>query len=105
MHRHRPEQRIPGFLEHHRLPDVRQPQTAIFHPHMWRHQSLRGGQSNEFTAEFLGGTVMRLAAVALQRNDLIVDESTSALLQLLQFRRKGKVPSAILRYRDTPGYN
>jgi hypothetical protein len=63
---------------------------------MRRHQALGGGQRQQLLTELLGRTVMGLAAIALQRNDLVADESTNPLLQLLQFGGEGKIHAAIL---------
>ena len=69
---------------------MRQAQAAVFDADMRRHQALGGGQRHQFAAEFLGGAVMGLPLVALQRNDLVADESAGALLQLLQFGGREK---------------
>ena len=70
---------------------MREPKAAVFNSDMRREQTRLGAQRDQFAAERLGWAVMRLPAVALQRNDLVTDESPCALLQFLQLRRKGEV--------------
>ena len=91
MHRDRTEQRIAGFLEHDRLADMVQAEAAPFGADMRRQQARLAAERHQFLAELLGGAVMGLALVALQRNDFVADESACALLQLLQLGGQGEI--------------
>src|SRR5580658_5466209 len=85
------EERVSGFLEHRRLADMAEAEAAIFDADMGCDQTRISGKCNEFATEFLGGPVMRLPGVALQRDDLVANESPGALLQLLQLGGEGKI--------------
>ena len=85
VHRDGAQQRIAGLLEHHRLADIVQPQTAEFRRRVRRQQSRLAPERHQFAAEFLGRAVRGLPRIALQRNDLVADEAAGALLQFLQF--------------------
>ena len=91
MHGNRPEQRIAGLLEHHRLADIVQPEAAVFRRGVWREQSGLASKCHQFAAKRLGRTVRGLSRIAFQRDDLVADEAAGALLQRLQFGRKRKI--------------
>ena len=54
-------------------------------------QTLGCRERHQLLTEVLGWTVVGLPVVALQRDDLVADESARALLQLLQFRGEGEI--------------
>ena len=91
VHRDRAEQRIAGFLEHHGLADVVQPEAAVFHRRVRREQPGLATERHQFAAELFGRAVRGLPRVAFQRHDLVADEAARALLQFLQFGRERKI--------------
>ena len=66
-------------------------EAAPFGADMRRQQARLAAERDKLLAEFLGGTVMGLPLVALQRNDFVADESARALLQFLQLGGQGEI--------------
>jgi hypothetical protein len=91
VHRQPAQQRVAGFLEHHRLAEMAQPQPAVLGRDMRRHQPLGGSQLVQLQPKFVGRPVPSLPCVALQRNDLFADEAAGARLQFLDLGRDGKI--------------
>ena len=98
VHRNGTEQRIAGFLEHHCLADIVQPEAAEFRRGVRRQQPGLAPKRDQFAAELFGRTVRGLPRVAFQRDDLVADEAARALLQFLQFGREREVHRAVPLY-------
>ena len=96
MHRDRTEQRIAGFLEHHRLADVVQSQPTELRRSMRREQTSLAAERYQLATERLGRSVRGLPGITFERNDLFADEVSRPLLQVLEFGREGEIHGAVL---------
>ncbi len=88
---HRPERRIAGRLEDHRLRPVIEPEPAPFPADMRAQQPGPAPEPDQLAAQFLGRPVRGLSDIVLIRQDLLAHKALGALLELDEFVRQRKI--------------
>ena len=97
VERRRPQARIAGLLEDHRLGHVAQAQPAHLARGMGRQQTRRAGARHQLVAQLLAGAMRALAWVVFEWNDLFGNELPRALAQRHQLGRNFKIHTVVRR--------